>query len=283
VRALREGETIACVDALIDVLEKPGSERVADDAEEALVELLDRDFGRNARAWRDYWVVARDKSPTLGKGVRKSGYGSFYGLAIPKSRVAFVIDTSGSMRDPVSGDRVAEHMKTAKHLDPASIKTRLDLAKAELKNAIDGLDEAAFAAIVAFSDDRTFLTDGLERATAPLKEKLQKRVKNLAAAGKTNVYAGMHAAFFPSKTPTPKDFVDGPDTIVLLSDGAPSAGVHSRRDDLRDEVLAWNLGRAVKIHCVNVGDADARLLGAWTRASGGKLLDLRSTRPPAAR
>jgi Mg-chelatase subunit ChlD len=75
------------------------------------------------------------------------------------------------------------------------------------------------------------------------------------------------------------DTSEGPDTLFLLSDGNPSTGKIEDIQELRDEVLAWNLGRSIRIHCVNVGDADARLLRALASSSGGTYLDLKSDRP----
>jgi hypothetical protein len=70
--------------------------------------------------------------------------------------------------------------------------------------------------------------------------------------------------------------IDGPDTIFLLTDGNPSSGKLTEMDDLRDEVIAWNLGRAIRINCVNVGDTDARLLRALAYGTGGVFVDLKS-------
>ena len=89
----------------------------------------------------------------------------------------------------------------------------------------------------------------------------------------------MFAAFHPDKKSRDEDLDEGPDTIFLLSDGNPSSGKISDIQDLRDEIIAWNLGRVIRINCVNVGDADAGLLRSLSFASGGTFLDLRSDRP----
>lgn len=283
VKALRVAATKASVDALIEILADPGSARVAEDAEESLVALTGQDFGPAAATWRDWWAVQRDKVAlgSKAKGAR-TGYATFYGIAIPKGRVAFVLDTSGSMRDAAAGAKLDAFRAKAPYLASADIKTRLDVAKAELAHAIEQLKEGTGVGVVGFSDDRTWLSDGVEKLDATLRARLLKRVQALGAAGKTNVHAGLRSAFFPGKEPSERDWLEGPDTIFLLSDGNPSAGLYADREDLRDEVLAWNLGRAVKIHCVNVGDADVQMLRAWTQSSGGVLLDLRSDRAPAA-
>jgi hypothetical protein len=286
VRALRVGAVPESVDGLIEILAAPGSERVALDTEEALISLTGQDLGRNAPAWKAWWDVQRDKVKVADSGRRTAGgYGTFYGVSVPKGRLAFVLDTSGSMREEATGATLEEYLAKAKHLVRDQIKTRLDLAKAELIHATSGLKDCAFVGVVSFGTDRTWMTDGLERADEVLRERLKKRIGALAPGGTTNVWAGLRSAFHPGKEPSDRDWQDGPDTIFLLSDGNPSSGLFADREELRDEVLAWNLSRAIKIHCVNVGDADVQMLRAWTQSSGGVLLDLRSERvaPPPAK
>ncbi len=280
VRALRTGAVKQSIDPLIEVLSAPGSERVATDAEEALIALTGQDFGTNAPAWKAWWDVQRDKAKIADSGRRTGGgYATFYGVTVPKGRVAFVIDTSGSMREPAEGANLADYVAKAKHLQGMELKTRLDLAKAELAHAALSLKNGSFFGLVSFSTDRQWLTEGLEKVDDLLRTRLKKRISGLGPGGTTNVWAGLHAAFFPGKEPGERDWQDGPDTIFLLSDGNPSSGFYSDREELRDEVLAWNLSRAIKIHCVNVGDADVQMLRAFTQSSGGVLLDLRSDRP----
>jgi hypothetical protein len=280
VRALRVGATKESVDGLIDVLKEPGSERVADDCEEALVALTGQNLGRNAEAWRAWWAVQREKTKVADSGRRAAaGYATFYGVTVPKGRVAFVVDTSGSMREKAEGGKLDEYRAQAKHLQGAKIETRLDLAKAELAHAVATIKDGAFVGAVAFGTERLWLSDGLEKVETVFRERLQRRLASLGFSGTTNVHAGLFSAFHPGKEPTERDWAEGPDTLFLLSDGNPSSGKYADREELRDEVLAWNLGRAIKIHCVNVGDADVQMLRAWTQSSGGTLLDLRSDRP----
>jgi hypothetical protein len=283
VRALRVAAVKESVDALIDILAEPGSTRVAEDAEAALVALTGQDLGDQASRWRDWWTVQRERAKVGGHASRgPSGYATFYGIAVPKGRMAFVVDASGSMREEARGAKIDEYKAKAKHLAGLEPKTRLDFAKAELMHALEGTKDGSYAGVVAFSNDKQWVSDGLERLDPVLREKLVKRVKSLSIGGKTNIYAGLRAAFHPSGEPAERDWAEGPDTLFLLSDGAPSAGLYDRRDELRDEILRWNLGRAVKIHCVNLGDADVQMLRAWTDSSGGTLLDLRSERAAPA-
>jgi hypothetical protein len=275
-RSVSEPES---VDALIAILAEPGSHRVGEDAAAALGALTGGDYGSDAATWRDWWRVNRDKVAVGTKSKQTQGsYGkaTFYGLGVPQGRVAFVVDTSGSMAEAVGGEKLAEYIKTAGHLSPTAIRTRLDLAVAELANAISNMKDKSSVAVVSFAAAENWVTKGFETVTPELRAKIGERVHRLTAARSTNMYAGLYAAFHPDGKPRPQDFAEGPDTIFLLTDGNPSSGKYDDVNDLRDEVLSWNLSRAVKIHCVNVGDADARLLTALALGSGGSLVDLRS-------
>jgi hypothetical protein len=278
IRAVAEPES---VDALIAILAEPGSARVAHDAEVALGVLTGGDYGTEAATWRDWWRVNRDRTQLRTKAATRAGsYGkaTFYGLGVPEGRVAFVVDTSGSMGEAVGGKKLLEYIKSAGHLSDTAIRTRLDLAVAELAHAVSNMKDRSSVAVISFSSEDLWQTKGFETVTPDLRAKIGERVHRLSAGGSTNVYAGLHAAFHPTGKPRPQDVTEGPDTIFLLTDGNPSSGRLTEFDDLRDEVLAWNLGRAIRIHCVNVGDTNARLLRGLAYGTGGTVVDLKTDR-----
>lgn len=283
VRAIRAVPEPESVDALIAILAEPGSPRVGQDAEAALNALTGGDYGTDAATWRDWWRVNRDKIPLGTKTTSKTtnyGKATFYGLGVPEGRIAFVVDTSGSMKEPVGGGKLADYMKSAGHLSPTSIKTRLDLAVAELAHAVTNMKDRSLVAAISFSSNEAWITKGLETVTPEMRLKIKTRVHALGAHGSTNVYSGLYAAFHPERKPRPQDFLEGPDTIFLLTDGNPSAGKFDQIADLRDEVISWNLSRAIRINCVNVGDADANLLRDLSYGSGGVYVDLKSDITP---
>jgi hypothetical protein len=276
IRAVAEPES---VDALIAVLAEPGSARVAEDAEAALRALTGADYGPDAATWRDWWRVNRDKVALGAKPKdRPASYGksTFYGLEVPQGRIAFVIDTSRSMADPVGEGRVTDYMKRSGHLSPTAIRSRLDLAIAELSHAVMNMKDRSHVGVISFSAAEFWVTKGFETINQEQRAKIGEKIHRLAAGQSTNLYAGMYAAFHPEGKPRPQDLTEGPDTIFVLTDGNPSSGKYEDVNDLRDEILAWNLGRAIKIHCVNVGEVDARLLTSLAVGTGGVVVDLSS-------
>ena len=142
------------------------------------------------------------------------------------------------------------------------------------------MKEKSAAAVIAFSNDAEWIgkRGDYEPVTPELRGKIAGRVHALKPGQSTNMYAGLRAAFYPEGEPRPQDLSEGPDTIFLLTDGDPSEGKYKARKDLRDEVLSWNLSRAIRINCVNVGAADANMLRDISSASGGVYMDLQSER-----
>ena len=279
VKALLTCACEASMDALIKILADPGSERVRNDAAAALTRLTGKDLGTAASQWESWWQVNRGKVPLndTGKTLRLP-YARYYGIPVPNGRTTFVIDLSGSMREPVEGGRAAEHLRQAPHLKDRRIRSRLDLAKEELAHVVSQLSDAAWVSVVTYSDGAQPVgsADALERASSRLKSKLAKRIRSLSAKGRTNIHDGLLRAFHPKKKPHKDDAVKGPDTIFLLTDGDPSVGAVTSRTELRDAVLAWNLGRMIRVHAINVGDARSLWLEQLTRATDGRFIDLSS-------
>ena len=91
--------------------------------------------------------VRRELAPVMLR--QGQGHTSFYGIQTNSKHVVFIIDRSGSMKDPAKGEK-----------DKLRPKTRLDVAKAELRQAIKSLgsdesDERGAASfnIVSYAGD----------------------------------------------------------------------------------------------------------------------------------
>jgi len=281
VRALITCATPAAVDALIALLADSGSVRVKHDAALALTRLTGKDIGDNAALWASWWK-ANSTARLNDTGERpKLAYGTYYGIPVPPGRVGFVIDLSGSMRDPLGEGPASDHLKNARYLEGKDIKTRIDLAREELIHAVESLPDRAWVYVITYNDSAipVITTKGPQRATAALKKKLATRLRALSANGKTNIHDGLFRAFHPSRKPSRRDLTDGPDTLFLLTDGNPSVGSLTSRIELRDAVLAWNLGRAIRIHTINLGARQSRWLDQLARDTDGQFLDLRSSKP----
>ena len=118
--------------------------------------------------------------------------------------------------------------------------------------------------VIPFSDNALPMEEVLIEMDDTLREDAFLFVEGLRAAGGTNVYEGLAAAF--------EDEVV--DTIYLLTDGDPSAGAITDSTELREEVARWNSTRGIRIHSISVGKASALLKGL-SEDSGGEYVEVK--------
>jgi hypothetical protein len=238
--------------------------RIAD----VLWQLTAQPFGEDAVAWASWWQHA---APTfelasdteLAKAAaarerkrlteRTKAPAKFFGLEITSHRVVFVIDVSGSMIEAMYGRTYQGR--------PAA---RIDVARQEVVAAIANLASSALFNVYAFSN-------GVEKwkaESAGTNDEASRKaaitwVERLGANGGTNISDALAAAFADQDV----------DTIYLLSDGEPSAGITDPHR-IRAQVAFWNAHRKITIHTVAVGSSLEIL--EWLAAdSGGRHIKLR--------
>lgn len=156
----------------------------------------------------------------------------FFGIRIESKSVIFILDISGSMLERLRSRYVG---KTG--------ETRIDRAKSELVKAIESLEEGALFNVVAFNGGVLPWKDGLSAATGSTRSECVEWVNKLGALGGTNLFDSLEQAFQDQDV----------DTIMILSDGEPTAGKMTEPSGIRSEVLGWNEDRNVRIHTVAMG------------------------------
>lgn len=215
----------AAIEALIPLTSHP-RRRIAMEAAQSLARLTGKALGLNPRAWAD-WFAAMPESWTPSKRASPastaSGYGAtFYGLRLKSNRIAFVCDTSGSMQ----GARIQS------------------LAK-QTRGALAGMKTDTKFNIIFFDSTVKSLFKRLRPATKSTVRFARQYMKKLGGAGSTNLYGGLSRAL------ADKDV----DTIVLLSDGSPSAGKLISSPDILSAVHKTNAYRSVRIHTLFLSDS----------------------------
>jgi Ca-activated chloride channel family protein len=158
----------------------------------------------------------------------------------PRGRsVAVTVDVSGSMR----GDAL-ERVKDALHERVAAL----------------GPDDRV--SLVAFSTEATTLATHL----APSDPRLRAAIEALRAGGSTNVYAGLRAGLELASRGDTAAPMQG--RVVLLSDGAPNAGVVSSRRILG--LAKRYAAQGIAVSAVGIGDGyDVGLLAHLARIGAG--------------
>jgi len=287
-------ETLAGIDSMEGVeplvarLEKEPTGRVADDVYKALKSLSRDDLGRKPENWRKWWTSEKANSPNGApkrppKGEEKKGPDPndprathdaaptpYFGVEIYSNRVAFVCDTSESMLELFTPDPAG-----AKALSRTYVgRTKLDICKEEVMQAIAGLDRRAHFNIIAFGTQiRLFQKNPVQASPANV-DSAKTFLMSLPGAGETNYYDALKSALDIGAEPdTNEDFKATPDTIAFLTDGEPTKG-----DILdADVILEWytNLNRYARVttHTITFGTVgvDVALLRGMAERNGGKL------------
>ncbi len=243
------------VSALVGRLELEANERLGWELVSTLRRVSGLAHGRDVRPWRD-WSAALDESwrPASGDG-RSNGVGAgetraaFVGLPLLSTRLAFLIDFSGSTWAERSGGKTR--------------KQRLD---AELRSTLERLDEGSHFDLVPYTD-RPWPWKG---SLVPADERTVE--KALAWFEKQNQHGV--GDFLGAALATLS--LDEADTMVVLTDGAPTGGEHWNLRLIVPWLLERNRFRRVAYDVVLV-DASRGLRRFWeelAEGSGGRVLDV---------
>ena len=220
--------------------------RMAIEFGDALFRLTGESFGSNASTW-DRWLADQGDSIAIidesevdkiredeeERRLKQISDASFFGIRIVSHRVLFIIDVSGSMNEPLR----------ARYADEQG-EPRIEVAKRELKTAIEALDDNAFFNITPFSSGvESWLEEGVASSAEKTRAEALEYTDRLGAMGGTNLYGSLESAF------TDLDI----DTIFVLSDGEPSVGDIIDTQLIRDAVAEMNATRKVVINTIAIG------------------------------
>lgn len=249
--------------------------RLRDDCLRVLVALTGgRDVTPTPESWAQWWAMKRaawsgpPKERPLdpdraGEDVpaasaKKTG---FFGIDVRSRRLAFVIDVSGSMNEPV---------------EKGARETRAQRAKEELVRAIRGLEDGAWFNIVLFSNDVRPWKDSMQLADAESRNSAVAFVEAAAVVGSTATYDALEFGFRLGDVGKGKQRGADPsgdarlDTIVFLSDGKPTTGRVVDPDAIRTAIREWYRSRRVTVHTIGFGkDVDVGFLDGLAKDTGG--------------
>lgn len=260
------------IHALMDTLNREtGGLQI--DLMNALKAVTGKDFGTDRDAW---WAWYREfrKAEAGEEGEAKENKvprsRPVFGVDLFSRQIIFVLDTSVSMREeiekdevekirrPITGkDRDAEDEEKDPDINWDEVKTRLDLARAELIRTIRRLHHEAWFTIVTYSTEVIVWKPELVKADKKTKDEAIAMLKTLKTDKLTNIYGAMDKALEvaenaikaaeeaaekaknkrPSKTGGKKSDtrdeepeVKAPDTIYFLSDGFATTGKYKGPD-----------------------------------------------------
>ncbi len=266
-------------------------------------ELLEAMTGESFSAavdWQNWWASARDDfDPREVTGAAENRNHEetelrnpdFFGTEIGSKRIAFLIDTSGSMLeiDPMPSttggdDRVATGDKERELLDAfglapeAPTRMRIDRAKHELQRVIALLDKDVRFTILAYNGAATMDATGkIDKGNTEAWLKVWKnKLTSASSKNKKDAMGFVQAleadgATFTSSTIENAFQIPDADTYYLLSDGIPTEPTDDgmgqiSTDDILNNVQNWNRLRKIVIHTFGFeGDG-----GGFGRGGGGR-------------
>jgi hypothetical protein len=276
---------------LIQALAK-AQPRLAEEVVGALRKLTRQNFDPDAGVWAKWWADHRSEFGEDGRPTNPTKTGprsediEFYGLKIKSDRVVFVIDTSGSMKEEIKHpDPTAGKVTTGDDKPKAPQKfsgPKIEVAKQELKRAIEGLPASALFNVIAFNHAVRQWQPTMMPATPENKEAAYSWFRNEPPKGSTYIDGALRMAFkLAGNLGFDKQYSQQKvDTIVLLSDGAPTDNSMPVSKDMDPEeiltnVREWNVNKSVIINCVGIDNVvqGIEFMKKLAKQNGGTYVD----------
>jgi hypothetical protein len=255
--------------------------RLRDDLRDLLRKLTGQNFDAEPDEWKRWY--AENVAAFEGPNAKTALFGAFkskaapseeksvYGIESRSRRILFVIDTSGSMKDPLKQGPKAEG--TATGLTPDEEEelrsSKMAIAKRELTRAVRSLEPDAMFNIVAYSTHVVRWREGMVKADMAVKNDAYQFISELQPIGGTWTYGALQEAFrLAGLGLTDKHYDPAVDTIYLISDGAPTDNSMDKPQFMDPKIILdaareWNRLGKVIVHAVAVD----------SKAAGGRFVD----------
>jgi len=187
----------------------------------------------------------------------------FFGIPLESDVVIFLLDISGSMNQPVSGDPDGP--------------VRLFIALRETRRSLEALEDGTLFNIVLFNEGTHPFQDRLiEKNEAALKA-VAEFLGSIEAEGGTDLCGALDDVLdLSSVQPAPGEGSQDLDTLVVLTDGMPSRGAVLIPDEILHQVSEANRTKRVAIHTVDAGGSSAEFLERLARENFGRSRALRN-------
>jgi HEAT repeat protein len=305
VAALKELGAKESVENLIEALAKNDG-RLRHEINEVLIGFTGVDKHGDYATWRSWWDSNKEDvklgiyKPAKGEqaGNQPATATTFYGIPVKSKHVVFVLDRSGSMRQPSEWDIPAD-VATGSGQPGQDIKKqgdrKIDIARWQLKRALAMLPDGTEFNILFYNHQWTAMAESMVKLSGATRKQAYEFIDSLDATGRTNIYDPLEKGltFAPSGGPVEK----GPkapagagrtvsandksekgyaDTVFLLSDGLPNTGQIPDPDGIIAKIKEINRTRKVTINTIGVfasnsseAEGGGRLLKQLAEDSGG--------------
>jgi hypothetical protein len=247
------GRAAAPEDALVELVNPNARPRLRNRAHELLRGMTGAILpADDAVAWREFWqqeqaniVVPRKLAKDRQQGSTQS---TFFGIPVTGNEIAFLIDTSGSMNAelvtvPVTGPRRSK-----------AATTRLGAAKEQLLLAVQSMEKASRYHVITFAGEARVMSRKAVPPSSDATRQLTGLLARMHPDGGTNLYDGLVQALSMDELYYGTDREGGIDELFVLSDGEPTSGAITDRDQLLQLVREANKYLKIRIHTVFTGN-----------------------------
>jgi hypothetical protein len=242
--------------------------RSVDDCLLSLMSLTGQRLGPDPARYEAWWAKEEGKPETAAVPWEAPGF-SFRSMRIGtrSRRLLFVLSTSETMKESVgdaAGDArlLASIAEAGQDLaaDLKAAKTKLDVARVHLRAMLRTLRDDVSFDVMAYAASPSFAFGKLTAADASSRKRAEARIAGLSPSGAGNLHGALVRAFDP-KGKGPYAVEDGPDTIVLFTDGAMSAPGATDATEVAGAVARWEAVRQIRMYVFETGQADDSVLG----------------------
>lgn len=239
--------------------------------------------------WKEFWkrdgakfaFASNAEEKELAKRQNDGRYKKFFNLDIDSRRMLFVLDFSGSMAEPANLKPKSEGGTGAKQVDIPGVSgiTKAQLVVQELKKMIMAMPDGSLFNLIVFSDDvRVWRPDPQGRPTLvkiddqARDDLLGSFLDSLSPHGPTNLHGALDKALdLAGRGLYDKWYATSYDTLYVLSDGAPSVGAVTDKEEICRIVREANGLKKVVINTVTFGDQnDTAFLKKMAEQNGGR-------------
>ena len=225
----------AAAPVLVRALEREDRRRVRAAFADALKELTGIDFGPAPDRWTAWLKEAGEtfEPPPIRKTPRRAAtegttQSDLLDLPIDSEHVCFVLDNSHSMSDPLRfGGKT----------------TKRDALLTAFETTVNRLPRPSYMNLIPFGTEPMPYKETLFPATPQARRAAVKFLGKRRPDGRTNLYDSLELAFADPHA----------DTIVVVTDGAPSEGKRRTRTAILAGVAVLNRYRLARVHTVEVG------------------------------
>jgi hypothetical protein len=233
----------------------------------------------DAKPWKAFWKDAGPGFRIVADPTKASKpnadprYDRFFSLDLQSDRVLFVVDLSGSMKEDIT---LQTGTTTTKAGDTT---TKIRLVLDELRRIVLSLPEDSTFNVVVFNDGVKVWRETRDGMPAAVKldddardDLLGSFLENLEPRGPTNLHGALDRALgFANKGLDDERYAAAFDTIYVLTDGAPSYGRVTDKDEIRRLVRETNHLKRLTIHAITFGAKnDTEFLKLLAEENGGR-------------